>query len=72
VALELLPLAPWTDETWGQWTGLVKAETERKGKQLFLPLRLALTGLGHGPEMKKLLPLLAPEKVRARLVGEKA
>jgi len=57
-ALGLLPARPWTDATWGEWTTAVKAQTGRKGRQLFMPLRLALTGLERGPEMARLLPLL--------------
>lgn len=66
-AATLLPPAPWDQETWGQWTNLVKQKTGRKGKELFMPLRLALTGLDHGPEMKALLPMIGPERVAARL-----
>ena len=53
-----MPIEPWNDETWTQWTGKVKELTGRKGKELFLPLREAFTGLSHGPEMKKLIQLL--------------
>lgn len=57
-ALDLLPPRPWTAATWGEWTGAVKAATGRKGKGLFMPLRKALTGMDHGPEMAALMPLL--------------
>lgn len=57
-ALALLPPRPWTDATWGEWTAAVKAATGRKGKGLFMPLRKALTGMDHGPEMAGLMPLL--------------
>jgi len=57
-AFALLPAAPWTVETWGQWTGAVKAATGRKGKELFRPLRRAMTGMDAGPEMADLMPLL--------------
>ena len=57
-ALALLPPRPWTAQTWGEWTGAVKAATGRKGKGLFMPLRKALTGMDHGPEMAELMPLL--------------
>ena len=57
-ALALLPPRPWTAATWGEWTGAVKAATGRKGKGLFMPLRKALTGMDHGPEMAALMPLL--------------
>ncbi len=63
-ALSLLPDQPYTDETWGQWTAKVKEATGRKGKGLFMPLRKALTGQSHGPDMGDLMPLL--QVVRAR------
>ena len=62
-ALALLPPRPWTDATWGEWTAAVKVATGRKGKGLFMPLRKALTGMDHGPEMAELMPLL--QQVRA-------
>lgn len=71
-AAALLPREPWSDETWAEWTGAVKRETGAKGKALFRPLRLALTGQGHGPELKRLLPLIGREKALARLNGETA
>ncbi|NTU76577.1 MAG: glutamate--tRNA ligase [Alphaproteobacteria bacterium] len=71
-ALELLPALPWDENTWSQWTSAVKNETGTKGKELFMPLRLALTGLDHGPEMKTFLPLIGYERAKARLEGERA
>lgn len=71
-AAELLPPEPWDETTWSAWTGAVKAATGRKGKALFLPLRLALTGLDHGPELKALLPLIGRERAEARLAGKTA
>ena len=61
-ALALLPARPWTQATWGEWTAAVKAATGRKGKDLFMPLRKALTGRANGPEMADVMPLL--ERVR--------
>jgi glutamyl-tRNA synthetase len=69
-ALKLLPPEPYDHATWTQWTDAVKAETGAKGKALFLPLRLALTGRPHGPEMNRLLPLIGEAKARARLSGK--
>ncbi len=69
-AAALLPAGPYTLESWGAWTDAVKAATGAKGKNLFLPLRLALTGLRHGPEMNRLLPLIGEECARARLAGK--
>lgn len=63
-ALALLPEPPFGPETWGEWTAQVKAATGRKGRGLFMPLRKALTGQAHGPEMADLLPLL--HRVRAK------
>lgn len=57
-ALALLPERPWTGDSWKNWTDAVKAATGRKGKQLFMPLRKALTGRARGPEMAELMPLL--------------
>ncbi|TCP58512.1 glutamyl-tRNA synthetase /glutamate--tRNA(Gln) ligase [Rhodovulum bhavnagarense] len=57
-ALAILPEPPYTGASWGDWTAAVKAATGRKGKALFLPLRKALTGRAHGPEMSELMPLL--------------
>ncbi len=68
-ALQLLPPEPWDETTWSQWTGAVKAATGRKGKALFHPLRLALTGLETGPELAALLPLIGHAKAAARLFG---
>ena len=53
--------------TWSAWTGAVKAETGAKGKALFMPLRLALTGQAHGPDMAALLPLIGREEALRRL-----
>ncbi|MEM7643618.1 MAG: glutamate--tRNA ligase [Pseudomonadota bacterium] len=57
-ALALLPPPPYTDTTWSDWTSAVKDATGRKGKQLFMPLRKALTGRANGPDMASLLPLM--------------
>lgn len=69
-AIELMPSAPWTSATWKEWTDAIKAATGRKGKELFMPLRQALTGMDHGPELCDLLPLIGPEKAKARLLGQ--
>ena len=63
-AMTLLPEAPYTTETWGAWTNAVKEATGRKGKALFMPLRLAVTGQAHGPDMASFMPLL--QKIRAK------
>ena len=71
-AAETLPAAPWDASTWKRWTDAVKAATGAKGRALFMPLRLALTGLDHGPELAQLLPLIGPDRARRRLAGETA
>ncbi|HYF06376.1 MAG TPA: glutamate--tRNA ligase, partial [Acetobacteraceae bacterium] len=62
-----LPPEPWDEATWGAWTGALKEATGRKGRGLFHPLRLALTGEEQGPEMRALLPLMGRDRVAARL-----
>ena len=64
-----LPAEPWTEATWKDWTSAVSAATQRKGRALFHPLRLALTARETGPEMAKLLPLIGRAKAAARLSG---
>ena len=59
----------WTADPWHVLTGALKEATGRKGKALFLPLRRALTGLDHGPDMAALLPLIGRERALARLRG---
>ncbi|WP_411838464.1 glutamate--tRNA ligase [Paracoccus sp. ME4] len=64
-AMTLLPEGPFTDATWGEWTASVKEATGRKGKGLFMPLRKAVTGQAHGPDMSDVMPLLRVVKARA-------
>lgn len=66
-ALETLPDAPWDETTWSLWTTALKALTGLSGKALFMPLRLALTGEEHGPEMKKILLSIGREATLHRL-----
>ncbi|EYS92118.1 glutamyl-tRNA synthetase 2 [Bartonella bacilliformis str. Heidi Mejia] len=66
-SVDLLPEGSLNDESWKIWTTALKEKTDRKGKALFMSLRLALTGRQHGPEMGKLLPLLGREKIINRL-----
>jgi glutamyl-tRNA synthetase len=63
-AMALLPEGPHDAKTWGKWTSAVKEATGRKGKGLFMPLRKALTGQAHGPEMAQVLPLLQVIKAK--------
>lgn len=56
-------------DAWSAWTNALKEKTGRKGKALFMPLRLAITGMDHGPEMAPLLPIIGREKIAERLAG---
>jgi glutamyl-tRNA synthetase len=66
-ALEALPAEPWDEASWAAWTGALKTTTGRKGKGLFLPLRLALTGEEQGPDLATLLPLIGRDRAAFRL-----
>ena len=66
-AMELIPDDPWDENTWELWTSAIKEKTGRKGKELFLPLREAFTGMSHGPEMKFLIQLIGREKILGRV-----
>ncbi len=63
-AMALLPDMPFDETTWSNWTATVKEATGRKGRGLFRPLRLALTGLENGPEMGAVMPLLQVVKAK--------
>jgi glutamyl-tRNA synthetase len=65
-AYDFLPLEPWDRGIWKAWTERVKDATGRKGRALYMPLRLAITGLSAGPELSDLLPLLGREGTLAR------
>jgi glutamyl-tRNA synthetase len=71
-AAETLPAGALDESAWGPWTQAIAAKTGAKGKALFQPLRLALTARPHGPEMKKLLPLIGRERALKRLQGHAA
>jgi glutamyl-tRNA synthetase len=68
-AAVLLDGLDWDADIWARWIGVLKTETGRKGKALFQPLRQALTGRDHGPEMAALLPLIGRDAALARLRG---
>jgi glutamyl-tRNA synthetase len=70
-ALELLPETLEAD-SWQAWAAAIKDKTGAKGRALFMPLRQALTGQSHGPEMGPLLTLIGREKAARRLAGETA
>jgi glutamyl-tRNA synthetase len=68
----MLPKGAYDATTWSAFTNAVKEKTGAKGKALFMPLRQALTGLDHGPEMAALFPLIGEARARKRLMGEAA
>lgn len=72
LAAELLPAEPWNENTFNEWLSVLKAQIGKKGRELFHPLRKALTALDDGPELKTLLPLIGYEKAKKRLLGQKA
>jgi glutamyl-tRNA synthetase len=71
-AAELLPSGAYDAASWSAFTNAVKEKTGAKGKALFMPLRQALTGMDHGPEMAALFPLIGEDRARKRLKGEAA
>ena len=66
-AAKVLAGQDWGEQPWQELTKTLKQATGRKGKPLFLPLRQALTGRDHGPEMAALLPLIGQANAVARL-----
>jgi glutamyl-tRNA synthetase len=70
-AASLLP-DEFVEGSWSAWTDAVKAKTGAKGKALFMPLRQAITGQEHGPDMNRLVQLIGREKIARRLAGESA
>ena len=71
-AAVLLPEGPLDASIWKAWTTAIAAKTGTKGKALFLPLRLALTGRNSGPELASLLAIMGRDRVFARLNGVSA
>ncbi len=71
-AADVLPKGPYDTTSWPAFTNAVKEKTGAKGKALFMPLRQALTGRDHGPEMGALFPLIGEERAHARLMGKTA
>ncbi len=72
IAAASLPAGEWNEGSWEMLVNAVKEKTGRKGKELFMPLRLALTGMEHGPEMKTVLALMGRERAEKRLMGQVA
>lgn len=71
-AAEILPPEPWNADTFSAWVAELKQKTSKSGKNLFHPLRLALTAAAEGPELKALLPLIGRERAYNRLLGIEA
>ncbi len=67
-ACKLLPSGELNSNSWNCWIKEIVAKTNRKGKMVFMPLRLALTGVEYGPELKYLLPLIGRTEVEKRLL----
>jgi glutamyl-tRNA synthetase len=67
---QCLPVGSWDETIWEKWMQNIITTTSKKGKELFMPIRLALTGLEHGPELKSMIYLLGKEKILKRLNGE--
>ncbi|WP_026481431.1 glutamate--tRNA ligase [Ahrensia sp. 13_GOM-1096m] len=65
-AFDYLPEGEINDQTWKSWTDTLKEKFGRKGRGLFMPMRIALTGRAWGPELADLLPLLGREEILAR------
>lgn len=69
LAESLLPHEPWDEDTWGKWISSIKEVSDKKGKDLFLPLRMAITGQNYGPELKNIILLMGYDKIKYRLSG---
>ena len=68
-ACTTLPRGPWDQNPWEAWIATLQETTGRKGKSLFKPLRQALTGQEHGPELKSILGLMGSELAHQRLAA---
>lgn len=66
-AAKLLPDEPYDETSWDEWTSLIKDKTGKQGKELYMPLRIALTGREKGPELKYLLPLINKNQILKKL-----
>ena len=67
IAGNLLPEEPFDEKTWDIWMNSIKDNTNKHGKELFKPIRIALTGKEKGPELKYLMPLLTKEHIQKKL-----
>ena len=69
-ALEVLPTDQFNEKTWSTWTQKLSQKTGKKGKELYMPLRLCLTGQNKGPEMADLILMMGRDKVIKRLSNQ--
>ena len=69
-ALEVLPIDQFNEKTWSTWTQKLSQITGKKGKELYMPLRLCLTGQNKGPEMADLILMMGRDKVIKRLSNQ--
>lgn len=67
IAVGVLPEDLWDLSTWQTWTNAIKEKTGKSGKDLYMPLRKALTGMDHGPELKYIMPFMKREVIIHRL-----
>ena len=67
IAISELPKDPFDETTWDKWTSKINKKTGLKGKDLFMPLRLILTGKPQGPELKYLIPLFNRKGILQKL-----
>ncbi len=67
LAIKLLPNTKFDSNTWSIWINNIKKHTKLRGKELFMPIRLALTGKETGPELRDLLPLIGRNLIIRRL-----
>ena len=67
--IKLLPHDTQNPEAWSQWLTEIKKLNLRSKKELFTPIRLALTGKDHGPEIKHIINLLSRDEIVARLTN---
>jgi len=63
----LLPAEPWNGTVWQTWTQSLAEATGRDLAAVADPLRLALTGEDHGPDLAHLLPLIGRSRTANRL-----
>ena len=68
--IESLPQDTSQENSWQIWLEEIKKNSTRKGKELFMPIRLALTGKEHGPELKNAINLISRDEIIARLKSQ--